>query len=176
MPTAPRRMGASPEESRRRPGERSSRTDTTMAAISAKPISSGVCQPPAAARKLNAAPLLNASTRLKNGVISSRSQGTKRPRTIHFVTWSASTMASETKKYGNALDIAARLAWAVQVALAAPAQPLAVDIRHVMPAALALWMLARPGLHCGPARAVHPHGRSDKQVLELGAEAREQLV
>ena len=47
-------------------------------ATTANATSSGVCQPPAPARKLNAAPLLNASTRLKNGATSSRSPGAKR--------------------------------------------------------------------------------------------------
>jgi hypothetical protein len=50
---------------------------TTAAAASAKAVSSGDCQPPAPARKLNAAPRLNTSTRLKNAVTSLRSPGAK---------------------------------------------------------------------------------------------------
>src|SRR5688572_4287066 len=171
LPTAPPRIRARPAQNTVRPGERSSSTDTTMAATRAKVTSSGVCQPPAPARKLNAAPLLNASTRLKKPVTSSRSPGAKRASTTDLVSWSASTMPAETRNQGQVLDMRARLSRAVEVRPAASAQAFAVDIGQVVPAPLAFWMLARLDLHSRLARAFHVRCGGDQQVLQLGAEA-----
>src|SRR5580765_2933368 len=129
----------------RRSGERTSSTDTTSAAPSAKTASTGVCHPASAARKLNAAPLLNTSTRLKKLASSTRSPGAKRASTSHLVSWSASTIAAAPANQGADLDMAARLPRAAQVRPAACAQAFLVDIRGVVPAAVAFRVSA--GLH-----------------------------
>jgi hypothetical protein len=85
LPSAPPKMSARPAQNVRRPRERSSSHETMSAAPIANAARIGVCQPPASARKLNAAPLLNTSTRLKNSVTSRRSPGTRRSSTTHFV-------------------------------------------------------------------------------------------
>ena len=69
----------------------------------------------------------------------------------------------------------ARLARAVQVAVAAAAQPLLVHVRPVMPAALAFRMLAGRDFHFRLA-FVHARRRGQHQVLELIAETRKQRV
>jgi hypothetical protein len=48
-------------------------------------MNTNVCQPSAPARKLNAAPELNASTRLKNDVSAHSSPGLNAVRTAYFV-------------------------------------------------------------------------------------------
>src|SRR5438034_748056 len=60
----------SPAEKRRSPECLARRNTMAAVAATATPMKSILCQPPASARKLNAAPRLCASTRLKNGAIS----------------------------------------------------------------------------------------------------------
>src|SRR5262245_38118276 len=135
----------------RRCGERRSSQETTSAAPSANAASSGVCQPGAAARKLNAAPLLNTRIMLKKPVSSTRSPGAKLASTSHFVSWSAATIAAATTNQGAALDIAPRLPGPAQVRAAARAQALFVDVRGVVPAAIAFALPARLHLDGGLA-------------------------
>src|SRR3954471_9356095 len=164
LPSAPPRISESPAHSMRRSGERTSSTDTTSAAPSAKAASTGVCQPASAARKLNAAPLLNTSTRLKKPVSSTRSPGTKRASTSHLVSWSASTSAAAPANHGADLDIAARLPRPAQVRTAACAQALLVDIGGVMPAAVAFCVAAGFHFH-GEASLLSAGGGGDEQEL-----------
>src|SRR5262245_23807520 len=175
LPIAPPRISASPAQNMRRPGERRSSTETITAAPTAKATSSGVCQPGALASRLNAAPLLNTSTRLKKPVSSTRSPGAKCDRTSHFVSWSASTMPADTANQDAALDIAPRLARAAQVALAACAQAFVVHVRRVMPAAFAFPMTAGPHFDARLSLS-YACNRGEHQELELVAQAREELV
>src|SRR3954470_21481464 len=175
LPSAPPRISESPAHSMRRSGERTSSTETTTAAPRAKAASSGVCQPASAARKLNAAPLLNTSTRLKKPVSSTRSPGAKRASTSHFVIWSASTIAAAPANQGAALDISSCLARPAQIRPATRAQALVVDVRGVMPAAVAFDVRAGFHLH-GRTPPLNPGGRGDQQEFELVAEARQPLV
>src|SRR3954468_24927140 len=175
FPSAPPRISASPPDSIRRSGERTSSTETTIAAPRAKAASTGVCQPASAARKLNAAPLLNTSTRLKKPVSSARSPGAKRASTSHFVIWSASTIGAAPRSQGAALDISARLARPAQIRPAARAQARVVDVRGVMPAAVAFAIPAR--LHLDRSLAPVDASRGgDEQELQLVFETGEQLV
>src|SRR5689334_8561276 len=175
LPSAPPRTNARPAQSVRRSGERSSSTETTIAAPSAKAASSGVCQPGAAARKLKAAPLLNTSTMLKKLVSSTCSPGAKRASTSHLVSWSASTIAAAAANQRADLDIAACLARPAQVRPAARAQALFVDVRRVVPAAVAFAMPAR--LHLDRSLAPVDAGRgSNEQELQLVFDAGEQPV
>ena len=61
----------------------------------------GVCHPEAPARKLNAAPLLNTSTRLKNPVSCRRSPGANASSTQSLVTRSAAMIAAATANQGS---------------------------------------------------------------------------
>src|SRR5688572_2799814 len=172
LPSAPPTTSARPAQNRRLPGLRTISVPHTSAATRAKTMKSGVCQPCASARKLNAAPLLQTSTRLKKPVSSTRgSRPAKKPSTAHLASWSAAMIAADS---ANHLYMPARLARALQVALAAPAQAFAVHIRQVVPAALALRVAARR--HAGFAALAHPRARGEQQELELVAQAREQLV
>src|SRR5262245_32388684 len=175
LPSAPPRIRARPAQNKRRPGERTIRTETMSAAPSANATRSGVCHPGALASMLNAAPLLNTRIRLKNPVSSRASPGVKRERTSHLVSWSASTIAADTANHGAGLDIAPRLARPAQVALAARAQAFVVHVRCVVPAAFALPMTT--GSHFDarlPFSCIR--NRGEHQELELVAQAREQLV
>src|SRR3954469_16119356 len=175
LPSAPPRISESPAHSMRRSGERTSSTDTTSAAPSAKAASTGVCQPASAARKLNVAPLLNTSTRLKNPVSSTRSPGAKRASTSHFVSWSASTIAAAPANQCADLDMAARLVRAAQVRATARAQALFVDIRGVMPAAVAFRVAAGPDFN-GKFADFGSSGRGDEEEFKLVAEACQPLM
>src|SRR5439155_19059655 len=63
------------------------------------------------------------------------------------------------------------------VAAAAPAERLVVDVRTVMPAALAFAVQARRDLHPQlAARAMHAGGGGEHHELEVLAEVAEQLV
>src|SRR5512135_240750 len=134
-------MSASAALNMRLPGERRSSADTTAAATSAMATNNGVCQPGAPARKLNAAPLLKASTRLKKPVMRRRSPGAKLASTAHLLAWSASPNQPAP------LGIRARLPGAEQVRHAAPAElrmrRFGADVSPVVPAALALGVRAR---------------------------------
>src|SRR5882762_8736384 len=147
------------------------------AATREKTTNSGVCQPGASARKLNAAPLLNTRTRLKKPVSTRRSPGAKLASTAHLATWSATTIAAASANQRQFLGIQPSFAGSVQVAAAAAAERLVVDVRAVMPAALAFAVQARRDLHARlSARAVHAGGGGEHHELEILAEAAEQLV
>src|SRR5688572_1282891 len=155
-----------------RPPGRSSSTLTTAPAISAKAISTGPCHPGASASRLNAAPLLKASTRLKKPVTARRSPGAKASRTAHLVTRSAAITAADRPNQRASLDMPARLTRPLQVANAAAAERLLVYVRAVMPATLAFAVCAWLDLHTKLFLAVNDaRGRRQHQVLKLVAEA-----
>ena len=72
LPSAPPRISARPHISARLPPLRSIQTSTTLA-TTAMPAKNQRCQPSWSARKLNAAPVLYASTRLKKPVTGNAS-------------------------------------------------------------------------------------------------------
>src|SRR2546426_5807623 len=177
LPSAPPRISASPPQNIGCGGERKSSTLTMTAAAREKTTSSGVCQPGASARKLNAAPLLNTRTRLKKPVSTRRSPGAKPPSTAALAAWSATTIAAASANQRQLLGIPPFFAGSVQVAAAAAAERLVVDVRAVMPAALAFAVQARRDLHPQPsARAMRAGGGSEHHELEILAEAAEQRV
>src|SRR5258705_9320933 len=109
------------------------------------------CQPPAPARKLNAAPVLYTSTRLKKGVTVNSSPGAN-ARVIHiFVAKSATTMArlkpSQRAQRLPASGMTPLLSRPVEVRRAARANRGMAgdgsDIGAIVPAALALPVRAR---------------------------------
>src|SRR5258708_2470852 len=173
LPSAPPSTSARPRQKSRFPGSFTINQLTTSAATSAKPTSSGVCQPSAPARKLNAAPRLKTSTRLKNPVTARLSPGVKWPSTTHFTSWSATMIAAAN---ANHLNVAAFLTRPFQVALAAAAQTFGAHIGAVVPAALAFWMLTRRDCRRRLLRRQNTGGRGDERVLELVAQARERVV
>src|SRR6266852_5788078 len=72
-------------------------------------------QPPASDRKLNAAPRLYASTRLKKPVISRTSPGRRLALIAYLLAWSATAMNAATASHGAMRFRAAgitRIAWA----------------------------------------------------------------
>src|SRR3972149_3995321 len=131
----------------------------------------------AAARNLNAAPLLNTSTRLRNPVSSRRSPGTNQAWMSHLATWSATTIPAASANQGHALGIYPGLARSVQVRFAARAKAPLAHVLAVMPAAVALRVRARRHLDALPARGAGRALRgSQHHELQPLAEAREQLV
>src|SRR5213592_1582645 len=177
LPSAPPRISASPPQNIGCGGERKSSTLTMTAATREKATNSGVCQPGASARKLNAAPLLNTRTRSKKPLSARRSPGAKLPSTAHLAAWSATTIAAAVANQRQFLGIQPFFAGSVQVAAAAAAERLVVDVRTVMPAALAFAVQARRDLHAQLcARAMHAGGGGEHHELEILAEAAEQLV
>src|SRR5205807_6670023 len=177
LPSAPPRTSASPAQNIGRRGERKRSTLTKTAATREKTTNSGVCQPGASARKLNAAPLLSTRTRLKKSLSARRSPGAKLPSTAHLATWSATTTAAAIANQRQFLGIPPFFAGSVQVAAAAAAERLVVDVRTVMPAALAFAMQARRDLHARLSpRAMHAGCGGRHHELEILAEAAEQLV
>src|SRR6185436_16514509 len=103
----------------------------TMEATTAIVAKKSVCQPCAAARKLNAAPLLNTSTRLKKSVTFTLSPGANDDSTAIFVSRSAMTTAAaranQCQDLCTVLRMATRLARALEVAFAARAESLGAD-------------------------------------------------
>src|SRR5438105_2330392 len=177
LPSAPPRISASPAQDIARAGERKRSALTMTAATREKTTSSGVCQPGASARKLNAAPLLSTRTRLKKPVSTRRSPGAKLPSTAHLASWSATTIAAAIANQRQFLGIPPFFAGPGQVAAAAAAKRLVVDVRAVMPAALAFAVQARRDLHAQlSSRAMHAGGGGEHHELEILAEAAQQLV
>ena len=84
LPSAPPMMSAMPTQKKRLPPRFSSHSMKAHA-IDAIAMKSQRCQPSAPAKKLNAAPELKASTRLKNDVTGHSSPGLKFVRTAYFV-------------------------------------------------------------------------------------------
>src|SRR3954465_6467635 len=77
----------------------------------------------------------------------------------------------------NRLRIGAPLSRPVQVALAAAAQACVIDVRPVMPAALALGVAARFDFDLERAfRAVCARPRRNEHILQLVAEPRDRVV
>src|SRR3989454_766219 len=162
LPSAPPRISASPPQNIGCGGERKSSTLTMTTATREKATNSGVCQPGASARKLNAAPLLNTRTRSKKPLSARRSPGAKLPSEAHLAAWSATTTAPAAANQRQFLGIPPFFAGSVQVAAAAAAKRLVVDVRTVMPAALAFALQARRVLHAYlSARAMHAGGGSE---------------
>src|SRR5206468_1583488 len=88
-------------------------------------------------------------TRSKKPLSARRSPGAKLPSTAHLASWSATTIAAAVANQRQFLGIQPFFAGSVQVAAAAAAERLVVDVRAVMPAALAFAVRARqrvPGL------------------------------
>src|SRR5689334_2891754 len=188
-------ISASPAQNRARPPRHNSHAMTAHAAtaISAK---SHRCQPSAPARKLNAAPRLNASTRLANDVSGRSSPGRNDARIGRLVAWSATITASEShsqrrlagrgvRRSNLALTVRraherARFAGADQVhdAPAAKARVRAFDpdVAAPMPASLALAVRARRYRDRGRVPAPHAGRRSDQYEAQVVAERRERVV
>src|SRR5574341_2279996 len=177
LPSAPPRMSARPAHSHRRSAWRHSIRLTTAEAASATAMKNAVCHPGASARKLNAAPLLYTSTRLKKGVTSTDSPARSQPIISHLLRRSAATTSAAARNQGAALGMPARLARAVQVALAARAQPRGVDVGAVVPAAVALRMAACLDQHRGRRAldALELPARSDEDEAQVVSEPRQRL-
>src|SRR6185436_13777043 len=90
-------------------------------------------------------------------------------------TMTASARANQRPR-PSALGIGTRLSRPVQVAVAPGAEGRAIHVRPVMPAALALGMLARGDLHRRARAALQTRRRGQQQVLQMLAEACQQLV
>src|SRR5262245_7606995 len=104
---------------------------------------------------------------LKKPVISRSSPGRKLPATSHFTSWSASTSSAAAMNQGTALRMLALLPCSLEVADAAAAQALAVDVGAVVPAALAFRMAARADSCLAVA---HARRRGEEHVLEVLAQ------
>src|SRR5690348_3422952 len=115
----------------------------TADAMTAMEAKNSVCQPWAPARKLNAAPVLNTSTRLKKGASARLSPGMKVRSTTVLVTKSSTITAAASPYQRKALGMPPGLPAAMQIAVAATAQALGVHIRAVVPATPAFRVLAR---------------------------------
>src|SRR5688572_15339931 len=77
----------------------------------------------------------------------------------------------------KALGMPARFSRALQVALAAPAQALAVDVGAVVPATVALGMGTRRDIHLGRTfRPMRSCTGCDEHVLQLLAEPGDRVV
>src|SRR5260221_7346903 len=144
------------------------------------------CQPPAPARKLNAAPALCIRTRLKNGVTSSTSPGAKAPLTQALVARSAMTIARLTTSHRiqrarPTSGMLARLSRPFEVRHAPRADRCVLrvraDVTAVMPAALALGVCAR--LHRDLDRfsrgIVHGGARGDEDEAQVGPKRSQEL-
>src|SRR3954464_14129067 len=147
--------------------------------MTANVASSGVCQPGACERKLNAAPLLNTSTRLKKPVSSRRSPGANAPSTLHLTSWSATTIAAATMNQRADLGIGSFLARTFEVGYAASAEARVVHVGAIVPAALAFRMHA--GSHIDAARCpVRSPAKSgtgrDERKPQIVSEPRQRLI
>src|SRR5476649_2909754 len=104
------------------------------------------CQPEALARKLNAAPVLYASTRLKKAVTARASGCWKLTLIQNFVSWSSSTTSVASAYQGASLRMRPRFAGSVQIGHATAADArmlrLGADVGTIVPAALTLGMRA----------------------------------
>src|SRR5258706_1576812 len=138
------------------------------------------CQPPAPARKLNAAPVLYTSTRLKKGVTVNSSPGAN-ARVIHiFVAKSATTMArlkpSQRAQRLPASGMTPLLSRPVEVRRAARANRGMAgdgsDIGAIVPAALALGVRAHRDFHGDAVRLRLANARlgSDQREAQVVAE------
>src|SRR6185369_13715810 len=177
LPIAPPRISARPRQRICRPGLRTMKTLTAIAAIIAKALSSGACQPGACANRLNAAPLLNTSTRLKKSVTARCSPGAKCRSTIHLTIWSVTTSAAASANQRRALSKSARFTRSLQIELAAPAQRVGVDVGAVVPAAVAFRM--RAGRHVRNDRKLslpQRRTRGNEHEAEIVAQPPQRLV
>src|SRR5260221_4542020 len=171
LPIAPPRISARPKQRICRSGLRTMKTLPWSAAFIAKALSTGPCQPGSCANRLNAAPLLNTSTRLKKSVTARCSPGAKCRSTIHFTIWSATTIAAASANQRQALSKSARFTRALQVELAAPAERVGVDVGTVVPAAIALAVRAGRHLrHLRSVRLLHRGARRDQHEPQVLAE------
>src|SRR5687767_14140654 len=91
--------------------------------------------------------------------------------TAHFVSWSAAMISAESVNQRQVLGMPPDLARPLEIALAARAQPLAVHVGAVVPAALALGMRARCDTGFAPADA---RRGGEEYVFEVLAERLEQ--
>src|ERR1700674_3422741 len=140
------------------------------------------CQPPASARKLNAAPELCIRTRLKKGVTSRTSPGAKALSTHALVARSAATTArlaasQRFQPFALASRMLACLARAFEVADAPGANGgvarVGTDVGAPMPAALALTVRARhhvDGEFAHARRLANARRRGDEDELEVFSE------
>src|SRR5882672_6901386 len=100
LPSAPPSTKVSPAEKRRSLECLARRNTMAAVAAAAIPMNSALCQPPASARKLNAAPRLCASTRLKNGAISRTSPKRRLELIATLLAWSARARSSASASHG----------------------------------------------------------------------------
>src|ERR1035437_2030992 len=166
LPIAPPRIRASERQNSFSPAWRASSTLITTIATSAMPMKRPRCQPAALARKLNAAPLLYVSTRLKNPVTARTSAWPKLALIQYLVSWSSTTTSAARAYQEASLRIRSRFAGAVQVGHAAaaksgmrgigtdviptdviPTDVIPTDVIPIMPAALAFGVRARGDDH-----------------------------
>src|SRR5687767_4967959 len=96
--------------------------------------------------------------------------------TAHFVSWSAAMISAESVNQRQVLGMPPDLARPLEIALAARAQPIAVHVGAVMPAALALGMRARRDAGFVPADARRGGEEHVLQVLAEGLEQRPVLA
>src|SRR5450759_4737963 len=152
LPIAPPRIRASERQNSFSPAWRASSALITTIATSAMPMKKPRCQPAALARKLNAAPLLYVSTRLKNPVTARTSAWRKLALTQYLVSWSSTTTSAARAYQEASLRRRSRFAGAVQVGHAAAAKSGmrgigAANVITIMPAALAFGVRARGDDH-----------------------------
>src|SRR5574340_488741 len=152
-------------------------SDATMAML----LNSQRCIPPASCRKLNAAPVLCASTRSNTPRTRRLSPKTKWSVIHALLSWS-STMTSALKP-SQRLSIAPLLTAAEQVAHATAADGrmigIAADVGAVMPAALAFVVQARGDVDVLPGfrrHAMHRGARGDEHETQVIAEARQHII
>ena len=152
-------------------------TTEATTAIAAK---NGICQPGAEARKLNAAPLLNTSTRLKNGASARLSPGAKAASTASFgqVIQRRSPATREAEPAQRPRHSAAarpRRAGCSRSARTAPPRSRrrgSASSARTSRCSLALTST----LNAGPCSLVNRRTRRDQYKTQIVAQARQRLV
>src|SRR5581483_8676863 len=163
----------------------------SAAATTAIPANSHRCQPELSARKLNAAPVLYASTKLKKGVTTTGSPDASTSLASHFVAWSARTTAAATihqvvsrlrKAALTGLGMLARLPGPEEIGDAPAAErgmrAIGAHVRPIVPAAGALRMRARrhdDAFFAGRRRRLHGRPRGDEHEAQVVVEAAQEL-
>src|SRR6185312_5836252 len=144
LPSAPPMINASGRAVRQsRRGVRASHTTIAEQITTARATNSQRCQPSPLARKLKAAPRLNASVQLSRpGITGCGTPGGCRLLSAHhLLSWSSTMTRAESSNHGNALDLAVMRklpGWPCR-----PSEPTAIltrafDIAHATPAKLGM--------------------------------------
>src|SRR5258708_14469165 len=180
LPRVPPSPGASPTNTARSPRWRRSMNTITAEMTMLISVKNQRCQPPAPARKLNAAPALYMRTMLKKGVTSRVSPAVNAALTHALVarssTSTAAVTASQRVQLFGASCMAPHLSRAFEVRDAARADrgmaPLDADAGAVVPAALALGVAAGGHVHLefAAGRLAHARLGRDENVFEIVAE------